>query len=257
MAAPVLSVRSAVILAAGRGTRLEARGTETPKGFLCFGELPIVEESLLKLAAAGIERVVIATGHLREHYQELARRYRDLVVTAHNPSYAESGSMYSLWCAREHVNSGFLLLESDLIYERRALTALLEDEREDLVLLSGPTGAGDEVFVETDGDQLVHMSKDRTALHGTVAGELVGISKVSAGLFKVMCEYAEDRFPETLMVDYETDALVVAADRRPLPCLRIDDLCWAEIDDAQHLRRAATEVYPRIRALEGDSGPLR
>ena len=107
------------------------------------------------------------------------------------------------------------------------------------------------MFVETDGDHLVAMSKDRAALHGLVAGELVGISKVSRQLFGVMCEYAADRFRETLMVDYETDALVVAADRRPVPCLLVDGLLWAEIDDAAHLRRAATDVYPRIRAKDG------
>jgi 2-aminoethylphosphonate-pyruvate transaminase len=245
------AVRSAIILAAGMGSRLAARGTQTPKGLLRFGELPIVEESLLKLAAAGIEQVVIATGHLSEQYDELASRHSARVTCVHNPSYAESGSMYSLWCAREQLERDFLLLESDLIYERRALSALLEDERPDLVLLSGPTGAGDEVFVETDSGQLVAMSKDRTALHGPVAGELVGITKVSRDLFDVMCEYAVDRFRETLRVDYETNALVVAADRRPVPCLLVDGLLWAEIDDARHLRRATTEIYPRIRASEG------
>ena len=163
--------------------------------------------------------------------------------------------MYSLWCAREQLERDFLLLESDLIYERRALSLLLEDERPDLVLLSGPTGAGDEVFVETDSGQLVAMSKDRAALHGPVAGELVGITKVSRGLFGVMREVAADRFRKTLRVDYETDALVIAADRRPVPCLLVEGLLWAEIDDAQHLRRAATEVYPRIRAADGGLGP--
>jgi 2-aminoethylphosphonate-pyruvate transaminase len=88
-----------------------------------------------------------------------------------------------------------------------------------------------------------------------VAGELVGITKVSRGLFGVMREVAADRFRETLRVDYETDALVVAADRRPVPCLLAEGLLWAEIDDAQHLRRAATEVYPRIRAADGGLGP--
>ena len=245
------AVRSAIILAAGMGSRLARRGTLAPKGFLRFGELPIVEESLLKLAAAGIEQVVIATGHLSEQYEELAGRYPDLVTCVHNPSYAESGSMYSLWLARDQLERDFLLLESDLIYERRALSVLLDDERPDLVLLSGPTGAGDEVFVETDAGQLVAMSKDRARLHGPVAGELVGITKVSRALFDVMCELAADRFRETLRVDYETDALVVAADRHPLPCLLVEGLLWAEIDDARHLRRATAEVYPRIRAQDG------
>jgi len=56
--------------------------------------------------------------------------------------------MYSLYCARQLIDEAFLLLESDLIYEPRALHALLAVPDEDTVLLSGPTAAGDEVVLE-------------------------------------------------------------------------------------------------------------
>jgi choline kinase len=63
---------SAVILAAGMGTRLKGIGGEAPKGFLKLGGEPIIVESLRKLERAGITRVVIVTGHLRGFYDELA-----------------------------------------------------------------------------------------------------------------------------------------------------------------------------------------
>lgn len=59
-------VRTAVILAAGMGVRLKDRGRLSPKGCLCLGEKSIVEESVLRLLATGIERIVIVTGHLAE-----------------------------------------------------------------------------------------------------------------------------------------------------------------------------------------------
>ena len=51
----------------------------------------------------------------------------------HNPDYADSGSMYSLYCARDVIDEGFLLLESDLIYESRALDVLLGSDAQDAV----------------------------------------------------------------------------------------------------------------------------
>jgi 2-aminoethylphosphonate-pyruvate transaminase len=234
-----------VILAAGRGTRLGARGTETPKGFLRLGARPIVEESLAKLVAEGIERVVIVTGHLAEFYEGLRARHAGLVVTVHNARYAESGSMVSLACARELVRGDFLLLESDLVYEQRALRILLDDERPDVLLLSGPTGAGDEVWVEAPGERLVAMSKDRARLN-SVAGELVGLTKVSAALFARML--AALAATGRLTVDYETDALVAAARERPVACRLVADLVWAEIDDERHLQRARERVYPALLA---------
>lgn len=243
-----MAPRTAVILAAGLGSRLGAAG---PKGALCLGQRSIVEESLARLERAGMARVVIVTGHAREFYEGLDLGRSGLVRTVHNPRYAESGSMYSLFCARATVDSDFLLLESDLIYEQRALDVLLETPEHDAVLLSGATGAGDEVWVECEGDRLRRMSKDRGALGPEVAGEFVGITKVSTALFEVMLGLAASTFRNTLRMDYETDGLVEAARVHPVRCLRVDDLLWAEIDDAAHLSRARDRLYPAIVAKDG------
>ncbi|MBM4222063.1 MAG: phosphocholine cytidylyltransferase family protein, partial [Gammaproteobacteria bacterium] len=236
-----------VILAAGRGTRLAGELRDCPKGFLRLGTQTIIEESIERLQAAGIRDVLIVTGHCAGHYEDLAKRRAGLLRVVHNPRYAESGSMYSLWCARELVQGPFLLLESDLVYEPRALRRLLDEPAVDAILLSGPTGAGDEVYVELrDRCLLKNMSKQVAALGSPPAGELVGISKISADLFRLMCTIAERAFVTSLHFDYETDCLVAAGRERPIVCPVVADLVWGEIDDPSHLARARQTVYPEI-----------
>jgi 2-aminoethylphosphonate-pyruvate transaminase len=240
-------IRTAVILAAGMGTRLRDEVENIPKGFLRLGQQSIIEESIVRLVAAGIRDIIIVTGHCADHYDRLAAGQDGLVRTVHNPRFADSGSMYSLYCARDVIDDeSFLLLESDLIYEPRALTELLVEPAADAILLSGLTGAGDEVWVETRDDNLVAMSKDRKALSGFVAGELVGISKISAALFTLMQEIADRAFETSLRYDYETDCLVAAGARRSIRCPLVPDLVWAEIDDPGHLQHARERIYPRI-----------
>jgi len=241
-------IRTAVILAAGMGTRLRGEVHDCPKGFLRLGQRPIIEESIERLVAAGIQDIVIVTGHCADHYDQLAAEQDGLVRTVRNPHFAESGSMYSLSCARDVINDDFLLLESDLIYEPRALIELLLQPVADAILLSGPTGAGDEVWVETRDGNLLAMSKDRNALGSPVAGELVGISKISTDLFTLMQKIADEAFKTSLRYDYETDCLVAAAASRPIHCPVIADLIWTEIDDPGHLQRARERVYPQIKA---------
>jgi len=240
---------TAVILAAGMGTRLRESHIGMPKGFLRLGEEPIIVESIARLRKAGVPNILIVTGHLSEFYEALAA-HDQAINTVHNPEYAESGSMYSLWCARERIEGSFLLLESDLIYEQRALEVLLNGPAE-AVLLSGPTHAGDEVYVETEGDEpnvrLYAMSKDADALGAEPSGELVGISRISPELFRCMIEYAQAEFHEgNLLVDYETDALVHAGRQLPISCPVIADLLWGEIDDPAHLERVRERVYPQL-----------
>jgi choline kinase len=239
-------MNTAVILAAGMGTRLREAHVDMPKGFLELGGRSIIEQSITRLEQAGINDIIIVTGYSAEHYQKLAVRYDGLVRLVHNAQYAESGSMYSLFCASDVIDDGFLLLESDLIYESRALDVLVNSDFADAVLLSGPTNAGDEVYVEAPNGFLVNMSKDRNKL-GSVAGELVGVSKISRGLFAVMKNMSREQFRNSLHYDYETDCLVAAAQTWEIPCPVISDLVWAEIDDPAHLERARNEVMPRLR----------
>jgi 2-aminoethylphosphonate-pyruvate transaminase len=245
MAAP----RTAVVLAAGMGSRLAAEWHSQPKGFLRLGERPIIKKSLERLRRAEIDRVLIVTGHCKEFYDELARYSGGFVETVHNARFQQSGSLYSLYQLKEVIDDDFLLLESDLIYEQRALTSAIEFPRDNCVLLSGFTDSGDEVFVELADGRLVHMSKDRSVL-GEIAGELVGIAKISANLFAQICAIAEVLFKDSLDKDYETDGLVSAARCYPVYGHLVEDLLWAEIDDARHLERARQRIYPHISRVD-------
>ncbi len=248
-------MNTAVILAAGQGSRLRNVVDDMPKGFLKLGEHAIIEESIARLRAAGIPDIVIATGYRADYYDALAAQSGGSIRTVYNPSFDRSGSMYSLYCARQCVASPFLLLESDLIYESRALDVLLRHESADAILLAGESNAGDEVFVETCRGHLLAMSKDRSALGDGIAGELVGISKISAKLFESMIDIAESAFANDLMFDYETDCLVAAGATTHIACPVVDDLLWAEIDDPRHLARAREEVYPAIVASDLAGSP--
>jgi 2-aminoethylphosphonate-pyruvate transaminase len=131
------------------------------------------------------------------------------------------------------------------VYESRALDAALESPHADVVVLSGPTGSGDEVYVTADGDRVTNISKD-PALSRTSAGELVGISKISRALFERMVSLA-DLDPSA---EYETGGLKRLAADYPVHCTKIADLVWAEIDTPEHFERVRTLIYPRLRRLE-------
>jgi len=243
-------VDTAVILAAGMGSRLASELDDRPKGLMALGDRPIIEESIQKLAGAGVDRIVLVTGHMHDAYEEFAQRLGELVVTVHNEHFRDSGSMYSLYCARHLLDGDFLLLESDLIYEERALREVLACRSDSCVLLSDWTRSGDEVYVAVRDGRLLDMSKDPESLPEPPLGELVGITKVSAELFRHMKRFAGEVFERDLMLDYETDCLVGVAEQHPIACLVADGLLWAEIDDPAHLERARTMVYPAIRARD-------
>src|SRR5713226_3053766 len=63
-------VRDAVILAAGRGTRMKGLTEELPKPMLPVAGRPLLEHIVETLRTAGIERLVLITGYRSERIEE-------------------------------------------------------------------------------------------------------------------------------------------------------------------------------------------
>jgi len=75
---PRLAV-GAVLLAAGAGSRLGHR----PKALLELGGVPLVRRALIALSGAGVDEVVVVTGHHAMLVEPLVREFP--VTLAHNP----------------------------------------------------------------------------------------------------------------------------------------------------------------------------
>jgi 2-aminoethylphosphonate-pyruvate transaminase len=174
----------------------------------------------------------------------LAKKYPS-IKTIYNKDYADTGSMGTLEVCADEITDDFFLLESDLIYDGAGIFVLANDRRKNLVLASGKTNSGDEVYVQTAGNfQLEKVSKNKNELT-SVLGELVGITKLSLEALKAMCAFAEAKRAELPTMDYEY-ALAAVSAMHPVYIRKIETFAWCEIDDETHLKRAEAEVLPHI-----------
>ncbi len=241
-------VKTAVILAAGMGARLLERTKRRPKGLLVLDQKPIVEESVCKLLEAGMERIFIGTGYLAEAFERLALQYPQIRCVL-NREYERTGSLYTLMKLKDWIADDFLLLESDLIYEKKALDTLIGHPAPDVILGGEPCRSNDEVFIETDERHLlVNLSKRREDLNRVYA-EFVGITKISYGTFQAMCGYAAHNLERHPELGYEY-ALAGIAKNNGITVHKLNDLAWCEIDDEHHWHRAKHVIYPFIKAKE-------
>ena len=240
-------IKQAVIVAAGLGSRLKEKTISKPKGFLELGGIAIVEWSVQKLLACGIEKIIIGTGYHAEAYDELAKKY-PAIQTAFSPDYEKTSSMATLKVCAPYVTDDFLLLESDLIYDSIGLAVLCNDTHENVILASGATNSGDEVYLEADDSFLKTLSKNKAELSSTY-GELVGISKISRSLLSAMCEYYGKKRAELPKLDYE-HAIMACTSSNPVFIRKVEYYAWREIDDDSHLEIAQNEILPLIKENE-------
>lgn len=116
---PVAADR-AVILAAGRGSRMGSLGDAQPKCLVEFLGQPLIEWQIDALRAAGIPEIVLVTGYRAEGLASYGDAQR------HNADWATTNMVHTLSMARDIlVTPGATIVAyADLVYEPRVVTAL-------------------------------------------------------------------------------------------------------------------------------------
>lgn len=241
-------IRQAVIMAGGLGSRLGSITKDMPKGFIEIDGMPIIEQSVRKLIANGIEEIIIGTGHCSERFEELSKRY-GCIRPVKNERYSETGSMGTLACCAPYVKGDFLLLESDLLYDSIGLFVLINDNHRNVILASGKTGSGDEVYLESKDGFLQAHSKDRTELKN-IFGELTGLNKLTKATLDRMVRYMNDELGPQPKMEYETAMSYVSSHGDGIFIRKVEHYVWCEIDDEHHLKRAKEQIYPHIEENE-------
>ena len=228
-------------MAAGLGTRFGKHTELMPKGFIEFKGKAMVVRSIETLLDCGIERIIIGTGWKKECYEALMGKYPQ-IECVYSPRYAETNSMYTLYNCREAIGSeDFLLLESDLVFERRAISDLIGCGYGSAMLIAPVTKFQDQYYVQMNGRcELVNCSTDKTKIDPS--GELVGIHKLSGSFYRTIVDEYSKIVDEKPKLGYEFQLLDVSQRITPMNVLKIDGLKWYEIDDDADLAYAEAHV---------------
>ena len=111
-------IRRAIILAAGRGTRLRPYTDTIPKPMLPVNHVPIIERLIMSLHQAHIYDITIVTGYRARQFEYLKSLYN--VNLVRNPDFNHGSNLLSLKCV-SHLIDDCILLDGDIILNPRAI----------------------------------------------------------------------------------------------------------------------------------------
>ncbi|GBE13823.1 MAG TPA: phosphocholine cytidylyltransferase family protein [Desulfobacteraceae bacterium] len=124
-------VRTALLLAAGTGSRLAPLTDRTAKCRILVNEISILERLVDTLRLHNFKRLVIVVGHqansIRDFLGTQAGGMKITYITS--PVYKTTNNIYSLWLARREIDEPFLLIESDLVFNPEMLKDMLLPDR--------------------------------------------------------------------------------------------------------------------------------
>ncbi|MDK1378133.1 MULTISPECIES: phosphocholine cytidylyltransferase family protein [unclassified Sinorhizobium] len=241
--------KTAVILAAGCGSRLRPLTDLRPKPLVEVNGTPILHNALRNLEAVGVKDVTIVVGYRKDdikyscgnHFGNLEINYVESSV------FDKTGSAYSLWLARHALLTGDIyLLEGDVFFELDALHYLGTIGAENVAAVApfDPSMEGSAVVL-TENDYIAEVRMKQTAAN---------LIDGSPQLFKTMnlIRFSGTDLRETIVPHLDhligcgavksyteelLSDLVQIKDLR-IAAARCDGVRWYEIDNEDDLRIA-------------------
>lgn len=177
----------AIILAAGRGSRLGGLTDATPKCMMEVAGTPLLTRQVRGFAENGVD-VVVVRGYLKECI------VADGFATRDNDAWETTGLLTSLFCAEDVMDGGFMISYGDTTFRsshvKRVLDALA-DGHEMAGVVDGrwletyegrdwhPPAEAENVTLRDDGTSNMAAVGKVVEGHGSV-GEYIGLCGVSA-----------------------------------------------------------------------------
>ena len=246
----------AIILAAGRGTRIEGVTGGRPKCLIPFDGQTILDYQIAGLWAAGVSKIAIVIGHkgnlIVNHVRHTYKDYLHLFTFIENSAYATTNNIYSLWTARKWVRSSdFLVLNADVLCHP---DIFLQDFDGPASMIVDPGWRDETMKVIIHNGSIIRMSKGIS--RDEYSGTYIGITAFPRSVSPLLFNEIRQMISEGRVNEFFNAAVQQLVDRglhvRSAPTR---GLPWAEIDDPADLDFAKTVVFPCLPQLDGASGP--
>jgi len=106
----------AVVLAAGKGTRLRPLTEDKPKALVEVDGTPLVEDVFDNLVALDVDEIIVVVGHMKE---QIIERYDDTyrgVPLTYTHQRDQNGLAHALLTAESHIDDDFILMLGDNVF---------------------------------------------------------------------------------------------------------------------------------------------
>lgn len=117
----------AILLAAGRGTRISRKVERVPKSTLPVDGVPLIRRSVELLQSAGMQ-CIVCTGYEEQKVKKALEGIENITY-CYNPFFDITNSIASIWFAKNEMDDDLLVLNADVFFSSEILEQVIADQR--------------------------------------------------------------------------------------------------------------------------------
>jgi len=239
-------ITTALLLAAGIGSRLFPLTQNSPKCLTLVNDKSILERLINNLKNQGFKRLVIVTGHQNESIMDyLGEKSGDICIEyVYSPLYKTTNNIYSLWMARNIINEPFVLFESDLVLNSSLLDDMVYPDRMAVALMQ-PWLNGTTISVNK-ANMVTEFHQGTTDSYSDIRYKTVNIYSFSLLSWQAIVKRLNHYITEGIVNCYYETVFAEMIDNKSLAfkSVSFDHKPWYEIDTTQDLAKAEL-LFPK------------
>ena len=231
----------AIILAAGRGSRMGALTDDKPKCLIEFRGKPLLEWQMLAFREAGVTDIAIVTGYKRESL------HKHLMHEFFNPRWHETNMVSSLECAHEWLKEAPCIVSYSDIYYKTSAVQKLQQSDNDLALTYDPDWhnlwakrfsnplSDAETFVLNKENHVLEIGNSADSID-EIQGQYMGLLKITPKAWHQIVMIRNEHSEAQNSQMHMTNLLQKVIDGKLIPVTAIKySEGWMEIDSASDL----------------------
>ena len=229
----------ALILAAGVSRRLYPHTYNIPKCLLEIEGKPIIHYQLEALRDLNVNDITIIVGYHREILiSNIVKSFPDLKFNfIINHHYFETNTAYSVYKAKESLDSKYLLMNADVIYKKELLAKLFNSSYENVLAVDVKSCGKEEVKVIDGGmNSIVAIGKD--LIEENCLGEFIGVAKFSKEFMDTFIHSLNNLINAGGQNDYFEAAIQPLLNKLDVHYIDVTEYPCLEIDFIEDLKSA-------------------
>ncbi len=220
----------AIVMAAGRGSRLGNLTENIPKAFLEVKGHRLIDYNIALLRENGINDIKIVTGYKAELYEDMADNHTD-ITCVYNPFYEHCNVLGSFFMAQEKLkDEDTIYLHADTLCAPEIFREMVQGNGDIVMPVDFKLCDHEAMKVTTHDGQVVKVSKE---IHDNESeGEFIGMAKLSGNVMPAIKMASQKLMREGRLTSYFEGAIqeVINMGGYSVPTISTNNRFWGEVD---------------------------
>ena len=171
-----------IVLAAGKGSRMEALGKDNPKCVLKIQKTTIIERLINQFKKYVVNNISILVGYKSEKIKKIIGNNYNYIFYE---NYKNTNNLHTLWHARNEIEEETIITFADLVVDDEIINKIVSDKNNFSVLVDSSGLRENTMYISHYNNQLRSISSTPKS---EATGNFIGISKLKLNYKKQFIE---------------------------------------------------------------------